>query len=40
MDESQTRLEKIDPVLKKAGWGVVEDSRIIVEYPITNGRIS
>ena len=40
MNESQTRLEKIDPALKKAGWGVVEDSRIIVEYPITNGRIS
>ena len=40
MNESQTRLEKIDPVLKNAGWGVVEDSRIIVEYPITNGRIS
>lgn len=40
MNESQTRLEKIDPMLKKAGWGVVEDSRIIVEYPITNGRIS
>lgn len=40
MNESQTRLEKIDPALKRAGWGVVEDSRIIVEYPITNGRIS
>lgn len=40
MNESQTRLEKIDPALKKSGWGIVEDSRIIVEYPITNGKIS
>lgn len=40
MNESQTRLEKIDPALKSASWSVVEDSRIIVEYPITNGRIS
>ena len=40
MNESQTRLEKIDPALKKAGWSVVEDSRIVTEYKITNGRVS
>lgn len=40
MNESQTRLEKIDPALKKAGWNVVEQSHIIVEYAITKGRVS
>mgnify|MGYP003308521249 CR=1 FL=1 len=40
MNESQTRLEKIAPALKRVGWGVVEDSHISVEYPITNGRVS
>ena len=40
MNESQTRLEKIDPALKRAGWNVVEDSHIIVELLITNGRVS
>jgi len=40
MNESQTRLDKIDPALQAAGWGKVADSRIITEYRITNGRIS
>lgn len=40
MNESQTRLEKIDVAIKKAGWGIVEESRILTEHPITNGRIS
>lgn len=40
MNESQTRYDKIDPALKAAGWGVVEDSRVITEYPITRGRVS
>ena len=40
MNEAQTRLNKIDPALKKAGWNVVEQSHIIVEYAITNGRVS
>ena len=40
MNEAQTRLEKIDPALKKAGWNVAEQSHIIVEYAITNGRVS
>lgn len=40
MNEAQTRLNKIDPALKKAGWNVIEQSHIIVEYAITNGRVS
>ena len=39
MNEAETRAEHIDPVLKAAGWGVVEGSRILREYPITLGRI-
>jgi len=39
MNEAETRAEHIDPVLKAAGWGVVEGSRIRREYPITLGRI-
>ena len=39
MNEAETRLLHIDPALKAAGWGVVEDSRIRPEYPITLGRI-
>ena len=39
MNESQTRLDYIDPALKAAGWGVVEGSRIRVEFPITDGRL-
>lgn len=39
MNEAETRAEYIDPALKAAGWGVVEGSRILREYPITLGRI-
>ena len=39
MNEAATRLEHIDPALKAAGWGVVAQSRIRPEYPITLGRI-
>jgi len=39
MNEAQTRLDYIDPALKKAGWGEVSGSRIRVEFPITDGRI-
>jgi type I restriction enzyme R subunit len=39
MNEAETRAEHIDPALKDAGWGVVEGSRILREYPITLGRI-
>jgi len=39
MNEAATRLEHIDPALKAAGWGIVAESRIRPEYPITLGRI-
>jgi type I restriction enzyme R subunit len=39
MNEAETRAEHIDPALKAAGWGVVEGSRILREYPISPGRI-
>src|SRR3984893_5013333 len=39
MNEAETRAEHIDPALAAAGWGVVENSRIRREYPITLGRI-
>ena len=39
MNEAETRAELIDPALKAAGWGVVEGSKILREYPITPGRI-
>ena len=42
MNESDTRLKKIDPALKAAGWGVVEGSDIFTEqraYLLAPGRI-
>ena len=39
MNEAETRAEHVDPALKAAGWGVVEGSKILREYPITLGRI-
>ncbi len=39
MNEAETRAEHIDPALAAAGWGVVEGSKILREYPITPGRI-
>ena len=41
MNEPETRAELIDPKLKEAGWGVVEDSKILRERncQITAGRI-
>ena len=39
MNEAETRAEHIDPALKAAGWGVVEGSRVLREYPIAPGRI-
>jgi hypothetical protein len=35
MNEAETRAEYLDPVLKAAGRGVVEGSRILREYKIT-----
>lgn len=39
LNEAETRAEHIDPALKAAGWGVVDGSRILREYPITLGRL-
>ncbi len=39
MNEAETRAEHIDPALKAAGWGVVEGSKVLREYPLTPGRI-
>jgi type I restriction enzyme R subunit len=39
MNEAETRAEHIDPALKASGWGVVEGTRILREYPITLGRL-
>ena len=39
MNEAETRAEHIDPALRAAGWGVLESSKILREYPITMGRI-
>lgn len=39
MNETETRAELIDPVLRAAGWGVVESSRIRMEFPINKGRL-
>lgn len=39
MNEAETRAEYIDPMLKACGWGVVEGSKILREFPITAGKI-
>ncbi len=39
MNEAETRAEHIEPALKAAGWGVVEGSRVMREYRITEGRL-
>ena len=39
MNESETRAEYIDPMLKASGWGEVEGSKILREFRITDGRI-
>lgn len=38
-NESQTSAELIDPMLRAGGWGIVEDSKILREVPITAGKI-
>ena len=42
MNEAQTRLNKIDPKLRDAGWGIVPGSKILVEQSayIAPGRIT
>jgi type I restriction enzyme R subunit len=39
MNETETRAAYIDPALKAAGWGVMEGSRIRMEFPINKGRL-
>ena len=39
MNEAQTEFEYIDPALRKAGWGVVEGSRVRKQFPISQGRL-
>ncbi|MFH0920859.1 MAG: DEAD/DEAH box helicase family protein [Fibrobacterota bacterium] len=39
MNEAETRAEHIDPALAASGWGVVEGSKVLREYPISPGRI-
>lgn len=39
MNEAQTKHDLIEPALKAAGWGVVEGSRLRLEFPITKGRL-
>jgi len=39
MNEAETRAELIDPQLTSKGWGVVESSRVLREYHITDGKI-
>src|ERR1035437_4002006 len=39
MNEDETRAERIDPMLKECGWGIVEGSKVFRNHPITAGRI-
>ncbi|MAL22147.1 MAG: restriction endonuclease subunit R [Xanthomarina sp.] len=39
MNEAQTKHDLIEPALREAGWGVIEGSRIRLEFPITKGRL-
>ena len=39
MNEAQTKHDLIEPALRKAGWGIVEGSRLRLEHPITKGRL-
>lgn len=39
MNEAETRAELIEPKLKESGWGVVDGSKILREYKITDGAI-
>lgn len=39
MNEAETRAELIDPKLKACGWGVADDSKVLREYHITEGKI-
>ena len=38
INESQTRAEYIDTKLKASGWDIVEESKILREFRITEGK--
>lgn len=39
MNEAQTKHDLIEPALRESGWGIVEGSRLRLEFPITKGRL-
>lgn len=39
MNEAETRAELIDPKLKACGWGIIEGSKVLREYNMTEGKI-
>jgi type I restriction enzyme R subunit len=39
MNEAETRAEYIDPKLAASGWGIVDGSKVLREFHITEGRI-
>ena len=39
MNEAETRAEYVDPKLKVSGWGEVEESKVLRELRITDGKI-
>lgn len=39
MNEAETRAELIDPKLKEVGWGSIEESKVLREFHITDGKI-
>ena len=39
MNEAQTKHDLIEPALRDAGWGLIEGSRLWLEFPITQGRL-
>lgn len=39
MNEAETRAELIDTKLKESSWGIIENTKVRREYPITDGRI-
>jgi type I restriction enzyme R subunit len=40
LNESETRAELIDPLLKASGWGEVEGSKVLREHRFTDGKIN
>ena len=39
MNEAQTKHDLIEPALREAGWGIIDGSRLRLEFPITKGRL-